>query len=89
MVNKDELERSTALAEKQVCQVESVSGENPSVKGISLSSFSAEELTEARKQDGNLEHLREYLVSGTVPSADELSDVILKSNVTWNVTVSS
>ena len=37
---------------------------------ISLSSCSAEELTE--KQDGNLEHLREYLVSEAVPSAEEL-----------------
>ena len=39
---------------------------------ISLSSCSAEELTEAQKQDGNLEHLREYLVSEAVPSAEEL-----------------
>ena len=39
---------------------------------MSLSSFSAEELTEAQKQDGNLEHQREYLVSGAVPSAEEL-----------------
>ena len=37
-----------------------------------LSSFSAEELTEAQKQDGNLDHLREYLVSGAVPSAEEI-----------------
>ena len=72
VVNKDELEGSNALTEKQVCQVKSVRGENLSDKGISLSSFSAEELTEAQKQDGNLDHLREYLVSGAVPSAEEI-----------------
>ena len=63
VVNKDE---------KQICQVKGVRGENLSDKGISLSSFSAEELTEAQKQDGNVYHLREYLVSGAVPSAEEL-----------------
>ena len=32
-----------------------------------MPSFSAEELTEAQKQDGNLDHLREYLVFGCNP----------------------
>ena len=71
-MNKDVLEGSNALAEKQVCQVKSVIGENLSDKGFSLSSFSADELTEAQKQDGNLEHLSKYLVSGAVPFAEEI-----------------
>ena len=57
--------------EKQICQVKGVSGEKLSDERISLSSFSAEELTEAQKQDGNLEHLREYLVSRAVSSAED------------------
>ena len=72
VVNKDELEGSHALTKKQVCQVKGVRGENLSDKWISLSSFSAEELTEAQKQDGNLNNLREYLVSGAVPSLEEI-----------------
>ena len=72
MVNKDELEGYFALARKQDCQVKSGRGKNLSDKVILLSSCSAEELTEAQKQDGNLEHLREYLVSEAVPSAEEL-----------------
>ena len=58
--------------EKQICQVKGVRGENLSDERISLSSFSAEELTEVQKQDGNLDHLREYLASGAVPSAKEI-----------------
>ena len=61
VVNRDEFEESNALAEKQV---KGVSGENLSDKRISLSSFSAEEMTEAQKQDGNLDHQRVYLASG-------------------------
>ena len=57
---------------KQICQVKGVSGENLSDERISLSSFSAEELTEVQKQDGNLDHLREYLASGAVPSAKDI-----------------
>ena len=63
MVNKNE---------KQICQVKGVSGENLSDERISLSSFSAEEPTEVQKQDGNLDHLREYLVSGAVLSTKEI-----------------
>ena len=55
-----------------------VSGENLSDKGISLSSFSAEELTEAQIQDDNLDHLREYLASGAVYSAEELFECNLE-----------
>ena len=61
VVNRDELEGFNAIAEKQV---KGVSGEHLSDKRIFLSSFSAEEMKEAQKQDGNLDHLRVYLASG-------------------------
>lgn len=56
----------------QICQVKGASGGNLSDNGISLSSFSAEELPEAQKQDENLDYLREFLVSGAVSTAEDL-----------------
>ena len=89
VVNKDELEGSYALAEIQICQVKGVSGENLSDKGISLYSFNAEELIEAQKQNGNLDHLREAWLLGQFLSQRSFLDAIRKSHVTtWNVTVS-
>ena len=54
VANKDDIEGSNAQTEKQICQVKGVRGKNLSDKGISLSSFSAEDLTEAQNQNGNL-----------------------------------
>ena len=71
MVNKDELEGSNALAEKQVCQFKSVRGENLSDEVISYC-LHLEELTEAQKPDGNVDHLREYLASRAFSSAEEI-----------------
>ena len=88
-MGEDEFKGSHTPVEKQVCQVKSVSGENLSDKGISLFSFSAEELTEAQKHmEIWITRESTWLVRQFLPQRRFL-DVIRKSNVTtWNVTVS-
>lgn len=47
-------------------------GDNPGVKGFSLSSFDPDQLLGAQKRDKALLPLREYLASGVTPSEGEL-----------------
>ena len=87
-MNKDKLEKSNAIARKQVCQVKIVRGKNISDKGIPLSSFSAEELTEAQKQDGNLEHLSTWFLGRFLLQRSFLDEILKSTVTTWNETVS-